>query len=169
MALRGAVAVIFGIIALIWPGVTVLALAFVFGVYAIVDGVGALISAFRPGDMTHRVAYGLAGVLGLVAGVIVLAWPTITVLVLATLVGLWAVVTGIAEIIAAVRLRRQIHGEAFLIIAGAVSAIAGILILIHPIAGALGIAILVGIFAIVYGIVLLSLGFRLRNTARHRA
>ncbi|WIX77793.1 HdeD family acid-resistance protein [Amycolatopsis carbonis] len=163
---RGVLAVVFGVIALIWPGVTVLALALVFGVYALVDAVGAFMQAFRPGDGAHRFAYALLGVLGLAAGVLALVWPGATILVLATLVGAWAVVTGIAEIVAAIRLRKQITGEAFLIVAGAVSVIAGVLVLIHPVAGAFGIALLVGIYALLYGIMLVVLSFRLRRVAK---
>jgi len=96
----------------------------------------------------------------------VLAWPGITVLVLATLVGIWAIVSGVAEISAAIRLRKQIEGEAFLIIAGAISVLAGILIVFNPIAGAFGIALLVGIYAILYGVILLVLAFRLRSVAK---
>ncbi|MEV0074566.1 HdeD family acid-resistance protein [Amycolatopsis sp. NPDC050768] len=163
---RGVLAVVFGVIALIWPGVTVLALALVFGIYALVDAVGAFMQAFRPGDGAHRFAYALLGLLGLAAGVIALVWPGATILVLATLVGAWAVVTGVAEIVAAIRLRKQITGEAFLILAGAVSVIAGVLVLIHPIAGAFGIALLVGIYALLYGIMLVVLSFRLRRVAK---
>ncbi|MBB4684274.1 HdeD family acid-resistance protein [Amycolatopsis jiangsuensis] len=166
VAVRGALAVVFGVLALVRPGVTVLALAVLFGIYALVDAVGALVQAFRPGDGAHRFAYGVLGVLGLVAGVLVLAWPTVTVLVLATLAGAWAVVTGVAEIAAAIRLRKQITGEAVLIVAGLVSVAAGILVLIHPIAGAFGIAIVIGVAALLYGIALVLLAFRLRRLAK---
>ncbi|MCR6490200.1 HdeD family acid-resistance protein [Amycolatopsis sp. OK19-0408] len=162
-AVRGVFAVLFGLFALIWPGATVLVLAILYGVYAIIDGVGGLMQAFRPGDGAHRAAYGILGALGIVAGVLVLVWPGITVLLLALLVGLWAIVTGVAEIAAAIRLRKQIRGEAFLIAAGAISVIAGVLIVINPIAGAFGIALLVGVYALIYGIMLLVLAFRLRK------
>ena len=163
VAARGAFAVLFGVLTLVWPGVTVLALAIVFGVYALFDGVSAIVQAFRPGDGAQRAAYGLLGVLGVIAGVLALVWPGATVLVLATLVGAWAVVTGIAEIVAAVRLRKQITGEAFLIVAGALSVVAGVLVLVHPIAGVIGIAVLIGIYAVLYGVMLIVLGFRLRG------
>lgn len=165
-ALRGGFAVLFGLLALIWPGATVLALAILFGVYAIFDGVGGLMQAFRPGDAAHRVAYAVLGVLGIVAGALVLVWPDITVLLLALLVGFWAIFTGVTEIIAAIRLRKQIEGEAFLIAAGALSLLAGILIVINPIAGAFGIALLVGVYALLYGVMLLVLAFRLRKLAK---
>jgi uncharacterized membrane protein HdeD (DUF308 family) len=163
VAVRGVFAVLFGILTLVWPGVTVLALAIVFGVYALFDGVGAIVQAFRPGDGAQRAAYALLGVLGVLAGVLALVWPGTTVLVLTTLVGAWAVVTGIAEIVAAVRLRKQITGEAFLIVAGVLSVVAGVLVLVHPIAGVLGIAVLIGVYAVLYGVMLIVLAFRLRG------
>jgi len=165
VATRGAFAVVFGLFALIWPAATVLVLAILYGVYALIDGVGGVMQAFRGGDTMHRAAYGLLGLLSIVAGILVLVWPGITVLLLATLVGIWAIVTGVAEIVAAIRLRKQIEGEAFLILAGALSVVAGILIVVNPIAGAFGVALLVGIYALLYGIMLLVLAFRLRKEA----
>lgn len=166
LMLRGGLAIVFGVLTVVWPHVTLLALALVFGVYAVVDGVSALFSAFRGGDAMHVAAYVLTGVLGLIAGVIALAWPAITVFVLATLIGLWALVTGVAEVVAAIRLRKQIRGEAFLIVAGLVSALAGVLVFFHPFAGAVGIAILIGMYALIYGIVLVLLAFRMRSLSK---
>ncbi|HKN57107.1 MAG TPA: HdeD family acid-resistance protein [Amycolatopsis sp.] len=166
VAVRGGLAIVFGVLTLIWPALTILALAIIYGVYALFDGVGGLMEAFRSRDSGHRWSYALFGILGLIAGVLVLAWPGITVLVLATLIGIWAIVSGVAEISAAIRLRKQIEGEAFLIIAGAISVLAGILIVFNPIAGAFGIALLVGIYAILYGVILLVLAFRLRSVAK---
>ena len=103
--MRGLFAVLFGLFALVWPGAALRVLAILYGVYAIVDGIGALMQAFRGGDAAHRAAYGILGALGVVAGILVLVWPGITVLLLALLVGLWAIVTGVAEIAAAIRLR----------------------------------------------------------------
>ena len=165
VATRGAFAVVFGLFTLIWPAATVLVLAILYGIYALIDGAGGVMQAFRGGDTMHRVAYALLGLLGIVVGIMVLVWPGITVLLLATLVGIWAIVTGVAEIVAAIRLRKQIEGEAFLIAAGAISVLAGILIVINPIAGAFGIALIVGIYALAYGIMLLVLAFRLRKAA----
>jgi uncharacterized membrane protein HdeD (DUF308 family) len=160
---RGVFGVLFGVLALVWPGITVLALAILFGIYVLIDAFGAIFQSFRPGDGGHRVAYAVLGVLGLAAGVMTLVWPGLTVLVLATLVGVWAVVTGVMEIAAAIRLRKQITGEAFLIVAGALSVIAGVLVLFHPIAGAYGVALLIGIYAVIYGVTLVVLSFRLRK------
>lgn len=166
VAVRGVFAILFGLFALIWPGVTLLALAVLYAVYAIFDGVGGVMQAFRPGDAGHRTAYAVLGVLGVIAGIVVLAWPGLTVVLLAVLVGVWAIVIGVAEIAAAIRLRKQIQGEAFLILAGLVSVAAGVVIVIDPIAGTYGIALLAGIYALVHGVALLALAFRLRSLAK---
>jgi uncharacterized membrane protein HdeD (DUF308 family) len=170
LLLRGAVAVAFGVVALIWPAVTALVLAVAFGVYALIDGAGRIIDAFGDGGRYHRVAHFLGGLLGVAAGIIAVVWPAITVLALALLVGAWALVTGVSEIAAAIRLRKQLHGraQAFPVVAGALSVLAGVLILLQPFAGALGIALIVGIYALVYGGVLVFLGVRLRSLARLR-
>jgi uncharacterized membrane protein HdeD (DUF308 family) len=163
VVVRGVMALLFGLFALIWPGITALAFALLFGIYALVDGIGLLVDAFRNPDKSNRGMRILGGVLGIVAGIIAVVWPGITLAVLAILVGAWALVTGIAEIAAAIRLRRQIQGEFLLGLAGLVSAIFGALVLVWPIAGAVTIASLIGIFALIYGVVLIILGVRLRR------
>jgi uncharacterized membrane protein HdeD (DUF308 family) len=169
LLLRGVLAVAFGVLALVWPALTVLALALVFGLYAIVDGVALVVFAIRHHKQLHRWAYVAGGLLGVAAGVVTLLWPHITVVALALLAGGWALVTGIFEIIAAIRLRKQIRGEIVLGLAGALSAVAGIFILWRPIAGAFGIAILLGIYALIYGIVVAVLALLLRARVRQAA
>jgi uncharacterized membrane protein HdeD (DUF308 family) len=166
VVLRGVMALLFGLFALVWPGVTALALAVLFGVYALADGIGLLVDAFRNPDRSHRGMRILGGVLGIAAGVIAIVWPGITAAALAILVGAWALVTGIAEIAAAIRLRKQIQGELLLGLAGLVSAIFGLLVLLWPALGAAAIASIIGIFALIYGVVLIALGVRLRQLAR---
>jgi uncharacterized membrane protein HdeD (DUF308 family) len=163
---RGIIAIAFGVLALVWPTVTVLALAVVFGIYALVDGVMRIVDTVRDRDRAHRWISIIGGVLSIAAGVVSLVWPGITAVALALLIGAWALVTGVSEIVAAIRLRKQIRGEAFLAIAGLLSVIAGIVILFQPIAGALGIAVVIGIFAVIYGAFLVGLGFRLHRATR---
>jgi uncharacterized membrane protein HdeD (DUF308 family) len=163
---RGVVTVAFGVLALVWPQITLLALAVVFGIYALVDGVMRIINTVRDRDRAHRWLTILGGVLGIAAGIVSLIWPAITAVALALLVGAWAVVTGIAEIAAAIRLRKQIRGEALLAFAGLISVIAGIVILFRPLAGALGIAIVIGIFAVIYGAFLIAIGYQLHRENR---
>lgn len=168
VAIRGGIAVIFGVLALVWPALTVLALAILFGVYALIDGIGAVVHTVRPGDRAHRWWYLAIGLLGIVAGVITLVWPGITIVALALVIGAWALVTGVAEIAAAIRLRRQITGEWVFIVAGVLSILAGILIFVHPIAGAFGIALLIGAYALAYGIMLLMAAYRLHKYTRNQ-
>ncbi|ALG07225.1 HdeD family acid-resistance protein [Kibdelosporangium phytohabitans] len=165
VVLRGVLSVLFGLLALIWPGLTALALAVVFGVYALVDGIGLLMDAFRNPDRSNRGMRIFGGILGVAAGVIAIVWPGITVAALAILVGAWALVTGIAEIAAAIRLRKQIEGELLLGLAGLLSAIFGILVLLWPALGVAAIAAFIGVFALIYGVVLIALGLRLRKLA----
>lgn len=169
MMVRGAVAVVFGVLALAWPAVTVLALALLFGVYALVNGISTITAAFRDDGLFHRWLVALSGVLSVAAGVIALFWPGITVLALTLVVGVWALATGISEIVAAVRLRRVLAHKAYLVITGILSVIAGVLLVWHPLAGALGIAIVVGIYAVLYGLLMIGLGAWLRHAARHPA
>jgi uncharacterized membrane protein HdeD (DUF308 family) len=164
-------AIIFGLFALLWPGITVFALALLFGAYALIDGVGLLVGAFRhhrgqPVDQLHRLAHLVGGLLGIAAAALTILWPAITVLTLALLVGAWAVVTGIAEILAAIRLRKQIRGELLTAMAGITSVVAGALILWWPLSGALVLTVILGVYALVFGAVLLALALRLRRQAR---
>lgn len=165
--LRGVLAILFGILALFWPGITILALVIVFGAYAIVDGVFALIAAFRGPTEEHRVGMAAVGVLGILAGVVALLWPGITALALLLVIAAWFVATGVFEIIAGVRLRKEIENEWLPILSGVVSVIFGILLLAWPAGGALAIAWLIGLSAIAYGITLIALGLRLRKTRTH--
>ena len=163
--LRGVAAIVFGIIAIVYPDVTITALAIVFGIYAIVDSVGSFASAIghRGADGWHRAAHALEGVVALVAGVLALVLPDLTALALVVLIGIWAIVSGVVEIMAAIRLRRVIDTEWLLGISGVLSIIAGIVILVWPDAGAVAISWLIGTYAIVFGIVFVWLGFKLRR------
>jgi len=162
--LRGVAAIVFGIIAIVYPDATITALAIVFGIYAIVDSVGSFASAIghRNADGWHRAAHAIEGVVALVAGVLALALPDLTALALVVLIGIWAIVSGVVEIMAAIRLRRVIDTEWLLAISGVLSIIAGIVILVWPDAGAVAISWLIGTYAIVFGVVFVWLGFKLR-------
>jgi uncharacterized membrane protein HdeD (DUF308 family) len=163
--LRGVAAIVFGIIAIVYPDVTITVLAIVFGIYAIVDSIGSFASAIshRNADGWHRAAHALEGVVALVAGVLALVLPDLTALALVVLIGIWAIVSGVVEIMAAIRLRRVIETEWLLGISGLLSIIAGIVILVWPDAGAVAISWLIGTFAIVFGVVFVWLGFKLRR------
>ncbi len=169
VAIRGLVAVIFGILALIWPGITLTVLVLFFGAYALVDGVFAIISVLThhtEGDARWLLL--LEGIAGILAGILTFIYPNITALVLLYLIAAWAIVTGVLEIIAAVRLRREITNEWLLALAGIASVVFGVLAALYPQSGALAIVWLIGIYAIIFGFLLLFLGFRLRSYAEAR-
>lgn len=166
LVLRGLLGIGFGVIAFVWPGITLASLVILFAAYALVDGVMAMVAAVRALESHNR--WGsllIEGIAGIAAGVITMAWPAITAIWLIYLIAAWAIVTGIFEIFAAVRLRRHIAGEWLLALTGIASLIFGVLIMIAPLAGALVIAIWIGAYAFIFGVLLIALGLRLRNWA----
>jgi uncharacterized membrane protein HdeD (DUF308 family) len=169
LALRGLAAVVFGILAFVWPGITLAVLVLFWGAYALVDGVLALLSVTRAaGD--RRWALILEGVVGVAAGVLTFIWPGMTALVLLFIIAAWAIVTGIFELIEAVRLREQIQNEWLLGLMGIASITFGVILAIAPGAGALAVVWLIGSYALVFGILMIGLAFRLRGFAqRHPA
>ncbi len=156
----------FGLGAIVWPGITVLALALLFGAYTLVDGITALAMGFGRGVGSDRVYMITLGVLGVIAGLIALIWPQITVIVLLVVIAVWAIVAGVTQIAAAIRLRKVIQNEWFLALSGAVAVILGILLIVQPGAGAIALVVAIATFALVWGIVLIVLGFRLRQLAK---
>jgi len=170
LALRGLLAVIFGILALIWPATTVRVLVILFGIYAIVDGLFSLLSALanrrRQGAWWLLLIEALAGI---AAGILALIWPQVTAFVLLYLIAAWAILTGVLQLIVAFRLRRQVEGEWFLVLAGAVSIILGLLLAFQPGSGLIAVVWFIGAYAIVFGILLIVLGFRLRALRQESA
>jgi uncharacterized membrane protein HdeD (DUF308 family) len=167
LALRGLVAVLFGLVAIVWPGLTLTALVLLFGAYALVDGVFAVVSALRTASRQSRWWMLLIeGVIGIVIGVVTFLWPDITALALLYLIAAWAIVTGVFEILAAIRLRREITGEWLLALSGIASVLFGLLLVILPGAGALAVVWLIGIYALIFGVLLIVLAFRLRSWGR---
>jgi len=167
VALRGALAVVFGIVALIWPGITVTALVLLFGAYALVDGVFAVGAAImgRREPASQRWWMAFEGVVAIAAGIVTFLWPGITALVLLYLIAAWALVTGALEIFLAIRLRKEMEREWLLALAGIASVLLGILLFLFPGSGALALVWLIAVYAIVFGAALIGLALRLR---RHR-
>jgi uncharacterized membrane protein HdeD (DUF308 family) len=164
LALRGIVAVLFGIAALIWPGGAVTALVLLFGAYMLVDGIFAIIASFRAAEARQRWWPLLVeGLLDLAAGIVTLIFPRLTAVVLVLFIAAWAIITGVLEIIAAVRLRRELSNEWLLGLSGVVSVIFGLLLAVFPGAGLVTLAWLIGFYALLFGILLLILAFRLRG------
>jgi uncharacterized membrane protein HdeD (DUF308 family) len=162
--LRGIAAIVFGVLAFVWPGLTLLTLVILYGAYALVDGIFSLIAAFsggaKPVPTWWLIVIGLAGI---AAGILTFLWPGITAFVLIIFIGAWAIVHGIFEIVGAIRLRKEIDNEWWLILAGALSVIFGLIVLIAPGAGALGLIWVIGAYSIVFGILLIGLSLRLRK------
>ena len=164
LALQGVTAVLFGILALVWPYQTLLALVILFGAFMLVDGVLTLAGAFAWRKWNQGWwAVALAGVAGIIVGVLTFVWPGMTGLVLLYLIAAWAITTGILEIVAAIELRRVIEGEWLMVLSGILSVVLGVLLVAFPGAGALGLAWLIGIYALVYGLLLIALAFHLRG------
>lgn len=163
--LRGLIAILFGILTFVWPGITLLTLVLLYGAFAFVDGVLSLFAAIRGGAPAPRWWLVIVGLLGIAVGVLTLLWPGITGLVLLFFIAGWAIATGIMEIIGAIRLRHEIDDEWWLIATGVLSVIFGIMIAVQPGAGALALVFVIGAFAIIYGIMLVSFSLRLRRHA----
>ncbi|WP_106401829.1 HdeD family acid-resistance protein [Actinocorallia populi] len=164
LALRGGLAVLFGLLAWIWPGITVLALALLFGAYALVDGAVALYHAFKGGVRGQSRSWlALTGACGVVVGLLALFWPGATAFALIVLIGAWAIATGVTEIVAAIWMRRQIEGEWWHVLSGALSVLFGLALLVWPGAGGLALVWLIGVFSIAFGVALIAAAFRLRS------
>jgi uncharacterized membrane protein HdeD (DUF308 family) len=161
--LRGIFALLFGVIAFVWPGLTILSLTFVFGFYAILDGIFALVAAWSNRSSDRWWVLLIEGLLGLAAGVIAFMSPGITALALLAVIAVWAIFTGVLEIVAAIRLRQEIENEWWLGLSGLASIIFGVLLVVWPGSGLVTISWIVGFYAISFGISMLMLGFRLQG------
>jgi uncharacterized membrane protein HdeD (DUF308 family) len=164
LALRGVVGIVTGALILAFPGPALAALVLVFGAYALVDGLFSVVAALRTarGDRSWW-ALLLGGLAGALTGLAALLVPALTALVLLYVIAAWAMLTGALEIAAAIRLRDHIRGEWLLGLSGVLSILFGVLIVIAPVAGALAVALLIGSYALVAGIVILALALRLRS------
>lgn len=164
LIIRGVAAILFGALTIAVPAIGLHVLIILWGTYAMVDGVFALMHAVR--RSRAGLPWGwwlLEGIVGIGAGVLTFMWPAITALVLLSVIAVWAVLTGIAEIAASVLLRRQIRGEWLLAISGVLSIVFGILLLGYPGPGVLALVWLIGAYAILFGVFLISLGWRLKR------
>ena len=164
VVLRGVVAILFGILAFVNPGITLAALILLYGAYAFADGVFTIgwAIANRKAER-HWGALIVAGLVGIGAGVVTWFWPGITTVALLIVIAAWAMAMGIIAIAAAIQLRKEISGEWMLVLSGILAIALGVMLLVNPAAGALAMVWWIGGFAIVSGILLIGLGFKLRS------
>jgi uncharacterized membrane protein HdeD (DUF308 family) len=166
VALRGVLALLFGLVALFFPRIALLAFIYVFAAYAIIDGLVAITVAIRERGSLSRWGWVLAeGILSVAAGVVAAVYPGLTALVLLYVVAAWAILTGIAELVTAFSIREQASREWALGAAGVLSIVFGILLFISPRAGILALLWVVGLYAILFGILFLVRAFQLRSWA----
>jgi len=166
LLIRGIVAILFGVFALIWPVAAGAALVILFGAYAFVDGIFAIVSAVRAAEAHERWgAFLFEGIVGLIVAAIVFFEPRAAAIGLYITIAIWAVLTGIFEIIAAVQLRKVLPNDWLLMLGGIASILFGILMVIYPLAGALTVIWLIGAYAVVFGVIMVGFAFRLRSRA----
>jgi uncharacterized membrane protein HdeD (DUF308 family) len=170
LLLRGICAMLFGVMALAWPGITLSILIFLFGFYALFDGIAAIVLGIGAATGTAGTAGGrrwwemvLVGILAVIAGIMAFAWPGETAVILLFIIAISSIVRGVMEIVAAIRLRRVIEREWLLGLAGVVSIAFGLLLLARPGAGAMAVIWIIGWYAVVFGVIEIALSFRLRG------
>jgi len=161
--IRGIAAVLFGAVALMRPAISLALLVALFGTYALLDGIFSIVMAFRKDKGAPWWAFIIEGIAGIIVAGIAFTRPGLTALVLLFLVAGWCIVTGVAEIVEAIRLRTLIRGEWMLALIGLLSIIFGVLIAARPGAGLATLVALLGIYAILFGGLLIGLSFRLRR------
>ena len=160
LLVRGVAAIIFGTLCFAMPGMTIRLLIWLFGAFALVDGIFGLIAYFQAKKAGED--YGgllFEALVGTTVGLVVFFWPGLTAVVLLYFIGGWAIVTGIFEIVAAIKLRKVIKGEFWMILGGIASVLFGIILFSRPGVGALAVIWIIGVYAIVFGIVLIGLAF----------
>ena len=165
VVLRGVAAIIFGILAFAWPGITLLTLVLFWGAFALVDGVLAIIAAVKGGNPMPRWWLAIVGLAGIIAGALTFLMPGLTALVLVTFIAVWAIVLGVMEIIGAIKLRKEVQGEWLLILNGAISVLFGIVLLWRPTTGLIALVWIIGAYAIILGVIYVMFGLKLRKHA----
>jgi uncharacterized membrane protein HdeD (DUF308 family) len=163
LLLRGIAAIIFGLLAFAWPGLTLLTLILFYGAFALVDGVLAIVAAITGGVPGSRWWLAIVGLLGIAAGLLTFLTPGLTALVLLFFIAGWAIVTGVFEIIGAIKLRKEIDNEWLLILGGIISVLFGVGMMLAPGAGALALVWVIGAYSVVMGVIFVALAFRLRK------
>ncbi len=170
LLLRGLIAIAFGILAWLQPGISLAALVLLFGAYIMVDGILGVWTAIT-GRKEHEAWWVLLlwGLVGIGVGILTFLAPGVTALALLFFVAVWAIATGVLEILAAIRLRKEIKGEWLLIISGLISVVFGFLLMVQPGAGAIALLWLIATYAIIFGVILVILAFKARTFGKKLA
>ncbi len=163
LLLRGVAAILFGVLAFVWPGMTLLTLVMFYGAFVLIDGALAITAALTGGTPAPRWWLAIIGLLGIAIGIMTLAWPGLTALMLLLFIAGWAIATGIFQILGAIRLRKEIDNEWLLIAGGVLSVLFGLFLASQPATGALALLYAIGFYAILYGVLLVGLSLRLRK------
>ncbi len=164
LLIRGIAAIVFGLLAILWPGVTLQTLLLFVGIYFLIDGVSTLFSGIaHRKEARHWWTAAIEGLAGIGFGLIVLITPQLSALVLLFMIGGWAVITGVFEVYAAIQLRKEMEGEIWLVLGGLLSLLFGIFVFIRPGAGALALIWLIAGYAIAFGVILIILALEVRN------
>lgn len=164
--LRGLAAIAFGLLAWTTPGLTILSLVLLWGAYALVDGVAALVAGWKAKGGSQPVWHIiLVGVVGIAAGLFTFVSPGLTELALLMLIAAWAAITGLFQIVAAIRLRKDIANEWYLILSGVLSLVFGVLMFVNPGAGAIALLWVIAAFSVAFGALLVGFAFQLRKHA----
>jgi uncharacterized membrane protein HdeD (DUF308 family) len=162
LVIRGLAAIAF--LTFVMPSTSLLALVILWGAYAIADGVFAIVLSIRGARVVPGWGWLLAeGIVSIAAGAVTFLWPGITAVVLLYVIAIWAVLTGIAEIATAIQLRSHVRGEWKLALSGVLSIVFGVLLFVRPGAGALAVTWLIGVYAILFGVLLVALGVELHR------
>ncbi len=164
--LRGLLALAFGVLTFMWPGITLAWLILFFGAFAFVDGILLIWTAITDKTHENRWLLVLGGLFGIGAGIITFTRPGITALALLVYIAVWAIATGVVQIVAAIRLRKEIKGELFLGLAGLASIIFGTILVLRPEVGALAVIWMIAAYAILFGVLLIALGFEMRGVSK---
>jgi uncharacterized membrane protein HdeD (DUF308 family) len=164
LLLRGAAAIAFGILAFFWPGLTLLTLTLLWGIYALADGLLALWAAIAAkGDMAPRWWLGLTGVVGVLSGLVAFVYPGTTTLVLLMFIAAWAIIIGVLQLWGAIELRKELEDAWLLALNGVLSIAFGVILFAQPGAGAVALVWMIGWFAVVFGCLYIALAFRLKK------
>src|SRR6516162_5259764 len=167
LLLRGLASIAFGVIAFLWPGITLVALTYLFGIYAIVDGLAALWAAFNlSGQAGPRLWLGLSGGVSILAGIVAFVYTGMTALVLLVLIAVWAIIIGVLQLYAAIQLWKFIDNDWWLILSGLLSVVFGVVLIAFPSTGALALIWVIAWFALIFGCMFVGLAFELKKFKR---